>query len=151
MSPPTASFGSPVTLSVFMGELVLSTLLLLLVLLTVTFAPSIRRGALSVNVYFACKHLPPSILARDTELSVVLIYSISYLLLVISGHLHDQRPPLGVCLLQSMLQYASFPLCGATVLALSVQIWLRVFWPSTENMLVNRLVRTFNHILRSST
>jgi hypothetical protein len=79
----------------------------------------------------------------DTDVDLVLIYALSYLLLAITGHLYDDRPPLGICLFQSMLQYASFPLCGATVLALSVQIWLRVFWPSTDHLGINRLVRAF--------
>jgi len=95
---------------VILVESCLGAVLTLLVLLTVFLSPTVHRSAVAINVYIT-----------------LFIFSISSLVLPIAGDWYHPNPPFGSCIVSAISLYASFPLCAASILALSISLWMGVF------------------------
>jgi len=90
----------------FIAEQLIGGLLLLILLLTVRLG-KVRRSVTWLNFIIS-----------------FIIFSISYSLLTILGFQTGPAPPFGACLSQAIFVYGAPPLCAATTLALTIEMWL---------------------------
>ncbi|KAH8099343.1 hypothetical protein BXZ70DRAFT_1009156 [Cristinia sonorae] len=76
------------------------------------------------------------------------IFSVSYCLLIYTGHLGGTKPPFALCLTQAAMTQGSPPMTGVAVLIMVIQMWLS-FSPDSFKWFSNRISRLPNWIRNS--
>jgi len=88
----------------------IASLLIIAVLGTILLSPTVHRNVVAMNVYVC-----------------LFIFCLSYFILPLAGEWSNPEPPFGTCIISAMINYASFPIGAASILALSISVWLTTF------------------------